>query len=103
MVSINYYKFEEIKDGWECTGYYKEDNKNITTFRSIIKQVSPNEIKEVNEANIYVYSDSDTIYNIQTTLCLPLNPSDIIDVNYNDVNMPSVIYIAMMSSILIRL
>lgn len=101
MVSIYYYEFKETKDGWRCSGYY-EDNKNITTFRSIIKQVSRNEIKEVNEANIYLYSDSDTIYNIQTTLCLPLNPSDIIDINYYDINMPSLIYIAMIGSILIR-
>ena len=77
-----------------------EKTKMLLHFVTI-KQVSRNEIKEVDEANIYVYSDSDTIYNIQTTLCLPLNPSDIIDVNYNDFNMPSVIYMAMMGSILI--
>jgi hypothetical protein len=103
MLSINYYEFEETKDGWRCSGYYG-DNKNITTtFRSIIKQVYCNEIKEVSEANVYVYSDSDTIYNIQTTLDLPLNPSDLVAVNYNNINMPSVIYMAMMGSILIRL
>ena len=97
----NGWEFKETKNGWECSGYYEDNKNNRTTFRSIIKQVSRNEIKEVDEANIYVYSDSDTIYNIQTTLCLPLNPSDIIDVNYNDFNMPSVIYMAMMGSILI--
>ena len=107
MPSICFVEFKETKDGkdgkdgWESTGYYGDNKNNRTTFRSIIKQVSPDEIKDVSEANVYVYSDSNTIYNIQTTLGLPLNPSDIIDVNYNDINMPSVIYMAMMGSILI--
>lgn len=103
MVYVHYYTFEETKNGWKCSGYYGDNKNNRTTFRTIINQVSRNEMKEVNEGNIYVYSNSNTIYNIQTRLYLPLNPSDIININYNDLNMPSVIFMAMMGSILIRI
>jgi hypothetical protein len=104
MSLIRFYKFNETKTGWECSGIYIDDMKGkYNTFASKIKQVSINEVKNIDESNIYIFGNDGTIYNIVTTLELQLDCSEVINTTYYDMNMPETVYIGMVGSILTKL